>query len=121
MNQVVDIRDRVIESEKASLMKKAERRFPGQKKRQEQFVYRTLAGRYGQKAVGSQQSAVASQQSTVASQQSAVGSEKAKRLTMEELMEIPLEGCEITVTIGSSTEGWDILPSHREGTPKGIR
>jgi len=88
MNQIADIRDRVIESDKASLMKKAERRFPGDKKRQEQFVYRTLAGRYGQKAVNSRQSA-----------RETADVPLAKRLTMEELMALPLEGCEISFTI----------------------
>ena len=95
MNQITDIRDRVIKSEKASLMKKAERRFPGQKKRQEQFVYRTLAGRYGFRKNENQ---VEIDKTNIPPGPPSKGG----RLTMEELMALPLEGCEILFTIVNS-------------------
>jgi hypothetical protein len=47
-DKIEDIRERVIESERKVLMKKAASRFPNDKKRQEAYVYRTLNAKYGQ-------------------------------------------------------------------------
>ncbi len=46
--EIREIRERVIESERRTLLKKAARKFPKDKKRQEAYVYKTLNARYGQ-------------------------------------------------------------------------
>jgi len=47
-DKVNEIRERVIESERERLMRKAAQKFPSDKKRQEAYVYRALNAKYGQ-------------------------------------------------------------------------
>lgn len=87
--KIAEIRQRAVAAEAKELMRKWKGKYPDEKLR-EHKVWQRLNAKYG---------AASSRQSAVGSPQSAVGSQQAKRLTLEELMALPQEGCEISVTI----------------------
>jgi len=105
MDQIADIRLRVIETEKVTLKKKAARLYPNDAARQDKYVYQKLSAKYGFRKNENQTELTPRPpllkkegENPVEIHDPALG----KRLTLEELVNLPLEGCTISFTIVNS-------------------